>query len=396
MARTSLRRTAAAMVGMSLGVAACSPTPGGESRQACTWTIGIMGALADELYEFGAAAARGVEIAVDLANEGGHLPCTLDTHSEDTDPEQRDPEEAPASARRLVEDDDLVACVCGYFSDETSATGDVFEQAGVAMLSTAEMSAIRESGFDTWFRLVTPVDRQAKATGVYIRQVFEPRRVAIVTPAQKMAYTEDVIDHIRATLRWRFQGPLILLNPEESGVDDASRQIRRMSPDVVFYAGYAPEQWELLRGMRDDYGLNMPFVTDGGAISGPQGRIATARLRLSCACTDVAKIEGAEAFVAEYRARYDVDPQLFAADGFDGTNVVITALRQLSGSESTEEVRAHVVEYLDATDGVDGLVKRYAWDDQGELMTDNGDVWMWEWTRRRGFRMLGSVAELLG
>ena len=72
-----------------------------------------------------------------------------------------------------------------------------------------------------------------------------------------------------------------------------------------------------------------------------------------------------------------------------------SALRQPTGSESTEEVRAHVVEYLDETDGVDELVKVYAWDDQGELTTDNGDVWMWEWTRRRGFRMLGSVAELI-
>ncbi|MFN2588645.1 MAG: branched-chain amino acid ABC transporter substrate-binding protein [Actinomycetota bacterium] len=393
MARTNLRRTAAVVVGMSLGLAACSPTPEGRSPQACTWTIGIMGALEGDFDEFGAAAAKGVEIAVDLANEGGELACTLETHSENTD---NDPKEAPASARRLVEDEDLVACVCGYFARETAATGDVFEQEGVAMLSTSEESAMRERGFETWFRLVAPVDRQATATGVYIRRVFEPRRVAIVLPASKQAYAEDVVDHVRAALRGRFEGPLIRLNPEESGVDDASRRIRRLSPDVVFYAGYAPEQWELLRVMRSTYDLKMPFVTDGGAIGGPQGRKTTGRLRLSCACSDVRETEGAEAFVAEYRARYGTAPQLFAADGFDGANAVIDALRRLTGSESTEEVRAHVVESLDGTDGVDGLVKRYAWDDQGELMTDNGDVWMWEWTRRRGFRMLGSVAELIG
>lgn len=392
MARTNLQRTTAVVVAMSLGLVACSPTPFDESREACTWTIGIMGALDDEFAGFGAAPARGVEVAVDLANEGGDLACTLETHSENTDADHK---KAPMSARRLVEDEGLVACVCGYFSRETRATGAVFEQAGVAMLSTAEESRMREDGFDTWFRLVTPVDRQATATGLYIRRIFEPRRVTIVRV--KLLYSDDFANHVRRSLRWRFRGPYVPLNPEESGVDDATQRIRRMSPDLVFFAGYAPEPWELLEHMRRSYDLKMPFVTSGGAIYGPNARdLPAGRAYLSCACSDVTKIQGAEPFVAEYRARYGTAPQLFAADGFDGAYVVIDALRQLTGSESPQEVRAHVVEYLDETDGADGLVKRYAWDDEGELMTDNDDVWMWEWTRRRGFRMLGSVEELIG
>ena len=390
MVMTYLRRATAAVVGMSLAVAACSPTPGGQSRQACTWAIGVMGALEGDFAELGGAPAKGVEIAVDLANDGGELACTLETNSENT---SADPKQAPVSARRLVDDEDLVACVCGYFSRETLATGDTFEQAGVAMLSTSEESKMREQGFDTWFRLVTPVDRQATATGVYIRRVFEPHSVAIVSTSQ--SYSDDVVDHVRAALRWRFEGPVIPLNPE-TFVEDIASRIRRMSPDVVFFSGYAPEAWEVFHGMRSFNDLKMPFVTDGGAIYGLEGRNPTAGPAfLSCACRDVTKTAGAEAFVAEYRARHGAAPQLFAADGFDGANVVIDALRQLTGSESAEEARAHVVEYLDATDGIDGLVKRYEWDDQGELMTDNGDVWMWEWTRRRGFRMLGSVAELI-
>jgi branched-chain amino acid transport system substrate-binding protein len=392
MARTNVWRGVAVGACIGLGLGACSPSPGPETARACTWTIGIMGALGDEFVEVGAAPARGVQVAVDLANESGELACTLETHSEDT---EADPKTASASAQRLVEDGDLVACVCGYYSQESLAAGDVFEQGGVAMLSTSEHSALRDEGFDTWFRLVTPVDRQATATGVYINEVFEPERVAIVTPAQKMAYSEEVAEHLRETLGRRFQGPLILVSAEESGIDHAARRIRRMSPDVVFFAGYAPEPWELLRAMREVYGLKMPFVTDGGAISGPKGRVSAGPLWLSCACSDVTKMEGADAFVAGYRDRYGTAPQLFSADGFDGANVVVDALRELTGSEPADEVRAHVVDYLDGTEGIDGLVKRYAWDDRGELETDDGDVWVWEWTRRRGFRMLGSVAELV-
>jgi branched-chain amino acid transport system substrate-binding protein len=389
MGRTNLRQTAG-VAGICLVLAACSPSSEADDRQACTWAIGTMGALEGELAELGAAPARGAEVAVDLANEGGELACTLAIHSDNTD---GDPKKAPASARRLVEDEDLIACVCGFFSGETAATGDVFEQEGVALLSTTEETAMRDRGFETWFRLIAPVDRQAEATALYIRRVFEPRRVAIVTTSR--SYSAEVAGHVRAALGRRFQGPLVPLNPEGTGPYTAARKIRRMSADLVLFAGYAPEPWEVLDAMRNDYDLKIPFVTVGGAISGPRGWKPDGRLRLSCACSDVTKIEGAEAFVTAYRDRYDTAPGLYTGEGFDGANVVIDALRELTGSESTEEVRAHVVDHLDATDGAGGLVKRYAWDERGELMTDAGDVWMWEWTPRRGFRMLGTVAELL-
>lgn len=160
-------------------------------------------------------------------------------------------------------------------------------------------------------------------TGLYIRRVFEPRSVAIVATIQD--YSDDVADHVRAVLRRRFEGPVIPFGPE-TFVDDVTSQIRRMSPDVVFFAGYAPEAWEVFGGLRAFDGSKLPFVTGGGAIYGPEGRKPAGRALLSCACTDVTEIEGAEAFVAEYRARHGVAPGLFAADGLDGANVVVDAL----------------------------------------------------------------------
>lgn len=389
MGRAHRRGTAAAVAGIALAMTACSPTPGGRERQACTWTIGIMGALEGEIGRYLEPRARGVQVAVDLANESGDLACTVETRTESTG---EDYKESPATAERLVADDDLVACVCGYGSRDTLETGDIFEREGVALLSTAEASSLREEGFDTWFRLVAPVDRQATATGVYIKRVMAPRRVAIVTV--HLSYAYDMAENLADALGRRFQGPAVPINPEGTGVYVAARKLAKMSPDLVFYAGYAPEGWEMLDAMRDD-GLKMPFVAAGGAMYAPPARAHKAgHALLSCACSDPAQIDGAEDFVAEYRARYDTDPRRLAADTFDGTNVVIDALRELDGSESTEDVRAQVVAHLDEAAGVEGTVKSYTWDEDGELVGDDRDVWMWEWRKRGGFRMLGSVAEL--
>lgn len=390
-ARTS-RGAIAVVAGMALVATACSPAAERSEQPSCTWTIGIMGAIEDDWAEFGQPPARGVQVAVDLANENGELACALETHSENTG---GDPKEAPVHARRLVNDEDLVACVCGYFSGETLATGDIFDRGGVAMLSTEEQSGTRSRGFDTWFRLVAPADRQASATARYISRVMAPRRVVIVS--DYLPYSKDVAKTVAEELGWRFEPPVVRLVSEENRDEVASREILRTSADLVFFAGYASQAWPLLgyMGEQGDKDLRVPFVTDGGSMYEPEAREADAgHALLSCGCSDAAELDTAEAFVAEYRARYDTDPGHFAPDAFDGTNVVIDALSELDGSESTEEVRAHVIAHLEEAEDVEGTVKHYTWDEDGELVTDDGDVWMWEWRRRGGFRMLGSVAEL--
>lgn len=303
------------MAGVVLVLTACSPTTGGRVQRACTWTIGIMGAIEDDWAEFGQPPARGVQVAVDLANESGELACALDTHSEHTD---GDPEVAPVHARRLVNDENLVACVCGYFSGETLATGDVFERGGVAMLSIDEDSSTRRRGFGTWFRLVAPADRQAAATALYIRRVMAPKRVVIVT--DNLPYSKDVAETVAEKLRWRFEPPIVRLVTDENRDEVASTAMRRMSPDLVFFAGYASQAWPLRGFMREHGGkdLQVPFVTDGGSMYAPEARAEDiGRALLSCACSDATTFDAAEAFVARYRARYDMDPGLFAADAFE-------------------------------------------------------------------------------
>ena len=49
-----------------------------------------------------------------------------------------------------------ITIVCGFFSGETLASGRIFREGGVAMLSTGEVSIIRKQRFRTWFRLIAP------------------------------------------------------------------------------------------------------------------------------------------------------------------------------------------------------------------------------------------------
>ena len=350
-----------------------------------------MGAIDGSYSRYGRAAGNAVRLAIDQANESGDLACWLDVHAENT---EGDPNRAPRKAQTLINDEELVACVCGFFSGETLATGMIFSEGGVAMLSTGEHYMIDNQGFETWFRAIADDDAQADSTAVYIKRVLDGRKVSVVHDTQ--GYSKHMAKRVVRGLGRRFSGPIFVINPEETDHSAVVSQLKNKRPDVVFFGGYSPMAWELAHQMRQA-GVQARFVTDSGAHDAREARELYPKQRavLSSSVTDASSVPSAEAFVAAFEDEYGVAPDYYAPDTYDVTNIVIDSLRELSGAEPTEEIRAHVVAHLEAVEGYEGVVKSYSWADNGELEAGNDHVWIWRWGGRR-FSLLGTVAELAG
>ena len=364
-----------------------------QAPPSCTWSIGVMGALSGDLARFGRPIENGIRLAVDLANRERDLPCALAIHAEDT---QGDPNQAPRRAQELVEDGQVVACICGFFSGETFATGSIFDEGGLLMASIGSNRVIDQQGFGTWFRAVAADPIQGSATGRYILDSLRARSVTVVhdTLDYSKRLARDVADAVGGRLDGRY-----VISPEESDYSAVVAQIKRRDPDVVYFGGYWPQAGALLRQLREAR-VRSVFVTDEGAkhrglgryLRGYEGR---ARTKASCPCSDPTEIEAASSFVAEYERTFGKRPRIYAADAFDVTNVAIDALRELSGAETVEEARAHVVSYFDAAEGIEGTVKDYTWDERGELVADESDVFIWKWLdRARRFEYVGRISEL--
>lgn len=387
----SFRRGLATLVALTLLVPLAGPGRA-QAPATCTWSIGMMGALGGDFARYGKPIANGVRLAVDLANRERDLACALAIHAEDT---QGDPSQAPRKAQKLVDDEQVVACICGFFSGESLATGSIFGGAGLLMASTGTNRIIDEQGFETWFRALAADPAQGAATARYIVETLGADSVSVVHDNQdySKALAQDVARGVGNRLEGRF-----VVNPEETDKSAVVVQIKKIRPDVVYYGGFYPEAGELLRQLRDA-GVRSVFVSGDGSkdrrlrryLRGHDGR---ARARVGCACSDPNEIETASAFVAEYERSYARPPRLYAADAFDVTNIAIDALRELSGTETVEEARAHVVSYFDEAESVEGAVKDYTWDERGELVADESHVFIWKWLDGRRFEYVGRVSEL--
>ncbi|HWC13256.1 MAG TPA: branched-chain amino acid ABC transporter substrate-binding protein [Actinomycetota bacterium] len=367
---------------------------GDDEPKDCEWVIGTMGALSGDYASVGQPIADGVEYAVDQANENADLQCELSVQTEDS---QGDPTQATPLARSLVDNEKLVACICPYFSGETLGTGKIFSQAGVLISGTGTNATIDEQGFETWFRAVAPDNIQGEVAAQYIA-AQGVKKVAIIHDNQD--YSKGLADEVQKGLGDLAVGPFII-TPGEPDYSAVVSEVVNASPDFIFYGGYTPEAGPLAKQLAEA-GVTVPFMTDDGAKDPTFGELAgkkgSANAFASCPCVDPLKIEAATEFVEGMRAEYGENaPGTFAADMYDVTNIVIEALGTYEGDpEDTDEVRAHVVDYFDQADGIEGVAKSYSWNEDGEFEGGPGDIWIYKWDQAEGnFVSVGPAEELI-
>jgi branched-chain amino acid transport system substrate-binding protein len=351
-----------------------------------------MGALSGDYASVGQPIADGVEYAVENADTES-LACDLEVTSEDS---QGDSNQAPPLARRLVDNEELVACICPYFSGETLATGKIFGQGGVLISGTGTNETIDEQGFTTWFRAVAPDNIQGEVAAEYIKSLGVSK-VAIIHDNQD--YSKGLADAVEAGLGDIAQGGFII-NPEEPDYSAVVAEVADYAPDFIFYGGYTPQAGPLAKQLHEA-GVTATFMTDDGAKDATFGDLAGPAADgslASCPCVDPLKIDAAADFVSGMQAEYGENaPGTFAADEFDVTNLVIEALGTYEGDPADiEAVRAHVVEHFADADGYTGIAKSYSWNDDGEFEGGPGDIWIYEWdAKAANFVSLGAAEELL-
>jgi branched-chain amino acid transport system substrate-binding protein len=388
----------AMLLAVALIGAACGDEEGegegdGEdvAQQDCTWTIGTMGALSGDYAAIGVPIHNGIEYGVDQVNESGELACELELESEDS---QGSPDQAPQLATSLAENETLVGIVGPYFSGETLAIGDIFNEAGIPFLTpSATNLTIDDQGWDTFFRAVGDDALQGEQAAIYITEGLQAETVAIVHDNQD--YSKGLADAVQEGIP-NAEGPFII-NPEENDYSAVVTQIEDSGADVVFYGGYVPQFGPLAKQLRDA-GIEAQLLSDDGAKDDEFGKLAgdaADGAQVTCPCADPNEAESGADFVSGMEEGYDEPPGTFAAEAFDSVNLMAEALKEFDAESSIEDVRAGIVSYLDEVEGFEGTVKSYTFGDTGNVEVGPSGIFVYEWDGET-FSVLGSVEELVG
>ncbi|MEK8226554.1 branched-chain amino acid ABC transporter substrate-binding protein [Oerskovia sp. M15] len=249
---------------------------------------------------------------------------------------------------------------------ETSATGDVFSQAGLPSLSASATNPdITKNGWKTFFRGLANDAVQGPAVAKYMVDTLGYEKVCVVQ--DNSDYGVGLAKEITAGLGDAVDDSCSAeVKVGDKDFAAATQLISSSDADAVFYAGYYAEAAPFAQQLRDA-GVEIPFVSADGT-NDPQfvtqAGAASEGAILSCPCGPAP-----DEFAATYEELNGQAPGVYSVEGYDLATIMLTAI----ASGVTD--RAGMLDFVANYDG-EGLARTYEWDDTGEL--SSALIWIYE------------------
>ncbi|HEX6794600.1 MAG TPA: branched-chain amino acid ABC transporter substrate-binding protein [Casimicrobiaceae bacterium] len=341
--------------------AAATPAPAAPADETITVKIGSAGPLTGEIAHLGKDNDNGVRLAIDQANDKkiklGGKTVKFEVESED---DQADPKLGPTIAQKFA--DAKAAGVVGHLnSGVTIPASAVYNQAGIPMISgSATNPKLTEQGFKNIFRVVGRDDQQGPAVAQYLESM-KIKKVAIADDAT--AYGEGLANEVEKTLK----AAGVNIVAREKTTDKATdfkailTKIKGRNADAVFYGGMDATGGPMLKQARE-LGIKAVFSFGDGACTDTMNKLAGDKNAEGFICSQAGLpvVAASKSFLDAYKAKYNVDPIIYAPFTYDAANLLIAAMQKADSPDPAK--------YLPDLQKIsyDGATGHIEFDDKGD------------------------------
>ncbi len=315
--------------------AAPAETGGGE-----TIKIGIFSPTTGFAASDGASALQAAQLAVQMINDNGDVlgkPLEL-IHYDDA----AKPDQAASLARKLIEQDKVVAGISGSYSGATRAAAPIFQEAGVPMIAAYAIHPEITTTGDKIFRVGTLASVEGRVGAELIGNTLGAKTVAILTIDNDFgaSLTEGFKEHAQDL------GLEIVMEEKyplgETEFRPIIGKLIEAAPDAVYATGYYNEAANLVSQAADE-GLEAQIVGQEGydspkfiELAGPasEGVIITTDLNRD------SEREMTQKFLKAYKETYGEDADMVGASAFDAVQVLAYAIETAGSTDADAIVEA--------------------------------------------------------
>ncbi|NLK08277.1 MAG: ABC transporter substrate-binding protein [Firmicutes bacterium] len=306
-----------------------------------TFKVGAVGPTTGPVATYGLSVLDAVTLAVEKYNaEGGLLGRQIELIVEDN---KADAVETNNAFRKLASRDQVHAIVGAVVTANSIVGSQVAQMMKVPMItptSTAEKVTLEG---DYIFRscLIDPVQAVIMANFVY--DSLNLREVAILT-AQTNDYSVGLTDVFIETFG-NLGGKVVAAESYSEGDQDFKAQltkIRARNPEAVYVPGYYTEAGLIARQMRQ-LGMEQPILGPDGFDSPKLFEIGGEAILGSYFTNHYSKETEdpvSKQFVADYREKYGVDPDGFAALAYDAALILFEAIERAGEDALSKNIAA--------------------------------------------------------
>jgi len=282
----------------------------------------------------GTSALQSAQLAVKLINDGGGvLGSQLELVYYD---DAAAPDQASSIARKLIEQDGIVAGISGSYSGATRAAAPIFQEAGIPMISAYAIAPDITAVGDKIFRVGTLGTVQGRVGAELVGNVLNAKKVAILTVDNDFgaALTDGFKQHaadLGLDIVMEEKYPL-----GETEFRPIIGKIKEAAPDAVYATGYYNEAANLVSQAQDE-GLDVQIIGQEGydspkfvELAGPasEGVIITTDLNRD-SDRPMTKL-----FLEQYKATYGEDADMVGASAFDAVQVLAYALKTAGNTQA--------------------------------------------------------------
>ncbi len=290
--------------------------------------IGAVLPLTGEWDIYGREIRNGIELASQDINADPEYPFTLALRVEDT---QSDPGRAKTLLAQVY-DGGANAAIGGVTTDEALEMVSVAEERGRVLVSPSASNP-RLTGISRYFYRVCASDaKEGNKMGHYAAQTVGIKTIVIL--AADTPYARGIQDIFRETFVHNGGEVLEVIEFPRGTTMDVTGLVERvitLKPQAVYLADWADTLVRLIKGLRSR-GFQGRILTTS-AFATPEALEQTGPTAEGILLTQIAfEVEGQDErvrrFVEGYRRKYNEDPSLFAAQGYDSFLVLAEALKE--------------------------------------------------------------------
>lgn len=386
----------AAGVALTLGLAACGnggseakPADGGSSAAApaaTTVKIGFMGDLTGPNAGIVIPPKNGAKLVFDEYNKT-NPPVKIELVEYDS---QGDASKAVALAQQAIKNDKIVGLIGPAFSGESAQVAPVLEEAEIpSITASATNTKLAENGWKFWHRVLPNDSVQGPGIADFIAGAAGAKNVFVID--DKSEYGKPLADAVRTQLGTK--GAKVTndsLDPTESDFSSVVNKVVAAKPDAIFFGGYYAAGGNLLKQLRDKGVKDAKFFSgdgslDKGLIDGAGKDNAEGAL-IGCPCyiatPDVTDAK-VKSFAEAYKAAFNADPAIYAAEGYDAATVFADAVK--AGNTTTDKIN----EFIKTVD-LAGVSKQVKFGDNGEVVAK--DIYIYQ-VKGGAITLLGKATE---
>lgn len=321
---------------------------GGEKKDSAAanadkYVIGASFELTGNVANYGKSTLSGLKLAVDQVNKAGGVNGKQLVVVESDN--KSEPAESGNSVTKLITQDKVVAvvgpatsgCVFAATPVVTSNKVPLIAPCATAPAITVDNGQVKEFIFRACF--IDPF--QGRVMAEFADKTLGVKNVAILHDASS-DYSKGLAEVFEKTLNEK-GGKVVAKEAFLSKDIDfkaALTKIKAANPEAIYIPGYYEEVAKIIKQTRE-IGLNVPLIGCDGwdspklvEIAGPE---ALNNTYFSSAFSVQDQTESVQKFIADYKAMYQKDPDIFCMQGYNAGLVLADALKRVGdGADGTK------------------------------------------------------------